>query len=118
LNKSESKGNLTEPGIKKASRKKVSWADAHSKELLIIQEFYLDEEERALKKIALKSGGDIGKNELLSEKHMRAQMNSINNELANETVEASNVIFRLFLFFFFFQMVKIYIFDVFSSGLI
>ena len=83
--------------MKKAARKKVSWADSHSKELQSIQEFYLDEEERALKKIALKSGGDVGKSELLSEKHMRAQMNSINNELENESIEASKVIFNVHL---------------------
>jgi hypothetical protein len=37
---------MTEPGLKNVSKKRVSWADAHSKPIEHVQHFYLDEAEK------------------------------------------------------------------------
>lgn len=46
VNENYVKSNMTEPGLKKASKKRVSWADAHSKPIEHVQTFYLDEAEK------------------------------------------------------------------------
>lgn len=65
------KSNMTEPGLKKASKKRVSWADAHSKPIEHIQTFYLDEAEKQIKKSAFQEGQDVSKIEKFNEKELR-----------------------------------------------
>lgn len=66
----QSKSNLTEPGVKKVTKKKVVWADTCSKLLEQVSYFYLDESERENKKAAFK-GGDFDKIEKLNEKELK-----------------------------------------------
>lgn len=69
-NSGQSKSNLSEPGFKKATKKKVVWADSCSKQLESVSFFYLDETEREIKKNAFK-GGDMAKIEKLNEKELK-----------------------------------------------
>jgi hypothetical protein len=94
------KSNLAEPTLKKLNKKKVLWADTHtngSKQLEIVQYFYLDEIEREIKRSALtdlKNGSDIGdigaKIEKLNEKELKFKMSptSFNNTIntANKNI--------------------------------
>jgi len=89
------KSNLAEPTLKKLNKKKVLWADTHtngSKQLEIVQYFYLDEIEREIKRSAFK-GGDIAKIEKLNEKELKFKMNPssfINNTNNSENIDELN----------------------------
>jgi hypothetical protein len=83
----------------KSGRKRVSWVDTErTRPLEDVRHFYLDEEEREIKKCAFKGGeykdGDMKKIEMLSEKGLRFQMTSSygfnnNYELSEERASPS-----------------------------
>lgn len=75
LTSNGSKSNLTIPGNKKMTKKKVVWADSCSKQLENVQFFYLDETERVIKKEAYR-GADMSKVDKLSEKEFTFRITS------------------------------------------
>jgi hypothetical protein len=107
INENYIKSNMAEPGLKSVSKKRVSWADAHSKPIEHVQTFYLDEAEKcnlkitkiflfktkylkyyitrkAIKKSAFQEGQDISKIEKLNEKELRFK--SPNFPMENEFI--------------------------------